>query len=118
MAYPVGGLVEAVIPGSPADLPRRLAGRSPSALREAGAAGRAELRRLGEEGRRWAERASTGITIAAATEAVYLGRRLLGTGRVTADRPNHDHRRPRSRTCGGGATAFAVDDRLGAARVK
>jgi glycosyltransferase involved in cell wall biosynthesis len=79
VAYPVGGLTEAVIPGVTGWLcceasPDALA----DALREAGAAGRPELRRRGEEGQRWAEQAFDWDRIAEQTEAVYL--RALVTG--------------------------------------
>jgi glycosyltransferase involved in cell wall biosynthesis len=71
-AYPVGGLAEAVIPGVTGWIcgepsPRALA----VVLREAGGAGRAQLRCLGEEGRRWAERTFDWDKIAEATVAVY-----------------------------------------------
>jgi glycosyltransferase involved in cell wall biosynthesis len=84
VAYPVGGLAEAVIPGvtgllcsdaSPGALAR--------ALREAGELGREELRRRGEEGRRWAETGFEWSNIAALTEAVYL-RALLGRAVTTS----------------------------------
>jgi glycosyltransferase involved in cell wall biosynthesis len=77
-AYPVGGLTEAVIPGVTGWLCRAATpGALADALREAGAAGRMELRRLGGEGRRWAERTFDWDRIAAATETVYL-RALTG----------------------------------------
>jgi glycosyltransferase involved in cell wall biosynthesis len=73
VAYPVGGLAEAVIPGVTGWLcgdpsPRALAG----VLREAGSAGRAQLRRLGEQGQRWAERTFDWDAVAEATVAVYV----------------------------------------------
>jgi glycosyltransferase involved in cell wall biosynthesis len=72
-AYPSGGLAEAVVPGVTGWMCREA---SPTALaevlREAGAAGRDELRRLGEEGRRWAEREFDWDRIAGATETVYV----------------------------------------------
>jgi glycosyltransferase involved in cell wall biosynthesis len=72
VAYPVGGLVEAVRAGATGWLcreadPAALA----DALREAGAAGRDELVRRGEEGRRWAGQAFDWDRIAEQTEAVY-----------------------------------------------
>jgi glycosyltransferase involved in cell wall biosynthesis len=73
VAYPVGGLAEAVIPGTTG----WLCG-SPSsaalaeALRDAAAAGRAELERRGQAARQWAERAFDWDRIAQATEVVYL----------------------------------------------
>jgi glycosyltransferase involved in cell wall biosynthesis len=78
VAYPVGGLVEAVIPGVTGLLCRDASPEAlASALREAGALGRSELRRLGEEGRRWARANFDWGQIAASTEAVYLSA-LLG----------------------------------------
>jgi glycosyltransferase involved in cell wall biosynthesis len=78
VAYPVGGLAEAVIPGVTGWIcsepsPRALA----AVLREAGATGHAHLRRLGEEGRRWAEREFDWDRIAEATATVYQ-RALVG----------------------------------------
>jgi glycosyltransferase involved in cell wall biosynthesis len=78
VAYPVGGLAEAVIPGVTGWIcsepsPRALA----VVLREAGAAGHAQLRRMGEEGRRWAEREFDWDGIAEATLTVYQ-RALVG----------------------------------------
>ena len=100
------GLGEAVIPGVTGWICREASPRAlAEVLHEAGAAGRAELRRMGEEGRRWAERAFDWDTIARATEAVY--RRALTRrepGRAHRDRPNHDHRR-RDSTRGGGGTS-------------
>jgi glycosyltransferase involved in cell wall biosynthesis len=72
VAYPVGGLTEAVIPGvtgwvcsepSPPALAR--------ALREIGSLGREQLRRLGPDLRRWAQERFGWDEIAKATEAVY-----------------------------------------------
>jgi glycosyltransferase involved in cell wall biosynthesis len=72
VAYPVGGLTEAVIDGQTGWLCAR---PTPSALaaglHEADAAGRDELRRRGEAGRRWASETLGWDAIAAATEAVY-----------------------------------------------
>ena len=85
-AYPVGGLTEAVIPGVTGWICRE---PTPDALadvlREAGAAGREELRRLGEEGRRWAEEAFDWDRIAELTEMVYL-RALLSGAASTNER--------------------------------
>lgn len=72
IAYPVGGLTEAVIDGETGWLcaeptPSALA----AALREADAAGQDELRRRGEAGRRWSTETLDWSAIAAATEAVY-----------------------------------------------
>jgi glycosyltransferase involved in cell wall biosynthesis len=72
VAYPVGGLPEAVIEGETGWL---CAQATPSALaavlREAESAGRDELRRRGEAGRNWAAETLDWGTIAAATETVY-----------------------------------------------
>lgn len=72
VAYPVGGLPEAVIDGETGWL---CAQATPSALaavlREAESAGREELRRRGEAGRNWAAETLDWDTIAAATETVY-----------------------------------------------
>jgi len=73
VAYPVGGLTEAVLPGATGWIcsdasPSSLA----SVLRDAAASGRGELRRRGEEARRWAEQEFDWSQIADATEAVYL----------------------------------------------
>jgi D-inositol-3-phosphate glycosyltransferase len=72
VAYPVGGLTEAVIDGETGWLCRQ---PTPSALaaalHEADAAGRDELRRRGAAGRRWASETLDWDAIAAATEAVY-----------------------------------------------
>jgi D-inositol-3-phosphate glycosyltransferase len=72
VAYRVGGLAEAVIEGETGWLcaqptPSALA----AALHEADAAGRDELRRRGEAGRRWGAETLDWSTIAAATEAIY-----------------------------------------------
>ena len=79
-AYPVGGLTEAVIPGVTGWI---CAEATPPALArvldEAGALGRAELRRLGAATRRWAEQSYDWVRIARTTEAVYL-RALGGPG--------------------------------------
>jgi len=84
VAYPVGGLVEAVIPGVTGLLCRDTSPDAlASALREAGTLGRSELRRLGEEGRRWARENFDWGQIAASTEAVYLSA-LLGRPVTTA----------------------------------
>jgi glycosyltransferase involved in cell wall biosynthesis len=78
-AYPVGGLTEAVIPGVTGWI---CAEASPGALaevlREAGEDGRAELRRRGQEGRRWAQRTFSWDRIAQETERVYLRALLAG----------------------------------------
>jgi glycosyltransferase involved in cell wall biosynthesis len=83
VAYPVGGLAEAVIPGVTGWMctepsPRALA----AVLHEAGGVGRVQLRRLGEEGRRWAERTFDWDAIAEATVAVYVS--ALVPGALTA----------------------------------
>jgi glycosyltransferase involved in cell wall biosynthesis len=72
VAYPVGGLAEAVIDGETGWLcaqptPAALA----DALSAAGEAGREELRRRGEAGRSWATETVGWSAIAAATEAIY-----------------------------------------------
>jgi glycosyltransferase involved in cell wall biosynthesis len=72
VAYAVGGLVEAVIEGETGWLcaqptPAALA----AALDDADSAGRDEMRRRGEAGRRWATETVDWIGIAAATEAIY-----------------------------------------------
>ncbi|MGA2924492.1 MAG: glycosyltransferase family 4 protein [Solirubrobacteraceae bacterium] len=72
VAYPVGGLTEAVIDGQTGwvcsqPTPAALA----AALREAAAAGRVELRRRGAEGRRWAAANFDWGSIALDTEGVY-----------------------------------------------
>jgi glycosyltransferase involved in cell wall biosynthesis len=73
VAYPVGGLVEAVIPGKTGLLCRDASPAAlVSALREAAALGRPELHRLGEEGGRWAREHFDWDRIAESTEAVYL----------------------------------------------
>jgi D-inositol-3-phosphate glycosyltransferase len=73
VAYPVGGLSEAVIPGATGWIcsdasPAALA----CALREAAELGRPELHRLGADARRWAEQKFEWSQIAEATEAVYV----------------------------------------------
>lgn len=73
VAYPVGGLTDAVLDGETGWLcaqptPSALA----DALRAADAAGRDEMRRRGEAGRRWATETVDWSGIAAATEAIYL----------------------------------------------
>lgn len=72
VAYPVGGLAEAVIEGETGWLCTR---PTPSALtaslHEADSAGRDELRRRGEAGRRWATETLDWGAIAADTEAIY-----------------------------------------------
>ncbi len=73
VAYPVGGLTEAVIDGTTGWLcaqptPAALAG----VLDDAAAAGRGECRRRGEAGHRWASAKFSWSAIAQATEAVYL----------------------------------------------
>ena len=73
VVYPVGGLVEAVVPGETGWICERPTPTALAAvLREAAAAGREELRRRGEEGRRWAARQFDWGAIAATTETVYL----------------------------------------------
>ncbi len=72
VAYPVGGLTEAVVEGQtgwlcPEPNPAALA----EVLREAADSGRDELRRRGAEGQRWASRAFAWSAIAETTEAVY-----------------------------------------------
>jgi glycosyltransferase involved in cell wall biosynthesis len=72
VAYPVGGLAEAVIEGETGWL---CAHPTPSALaavlHEADASGRDELRRRGEAARRWATETLDWNVIATATEAIY-----------------------------------------------
>jgi glycosyltransferase involved in cell wall biosynthesis len=72
VAYPVGGLVEAVLPGETGWL---CESASPDALADvlaqAAALGREELRRRGEAGREWSRRQFDWDRIAADTEAVY-----------------------------------------------
>jgi len=71
-AYPVGGLVEAVIDGESGWLCREASARALACtLLEAGLAGRPELRRRGTVARSWSERRFDWATIAQATEAVY-----------------------------------------------
>jgi glycosyltransferase involved in cell wall biosynthesis len=72
IAYPVGGLVEAVLDGESGWIcseptPAALA----EALRSAGVLGRDELRRHGERGRAWAAGRFSWTAIAESTEAVY-----------------------------------------------
>jgi glycosyltransferase involved in cell wall biosynthesis len=72
VAYPVGGLIEAVVDGETGWMcaeptPEALA----AALRDAASGGREELRRRGEAAKRWAMEAYSWSTIADATEAVY-----------------------------------------------
>lgn len=72
VAYPVGGLAEAVIEGETGWLcaeptPSALA----TALHEADSAGRDELRRRGEAGRRWATETLDWSAIATSTEGIY-----------------------------------------------
>jgi glycosyltransferase involved in cell wall biosynthesis len=73
VAYPVGGLAEAIEPGRTGWLcaeatPAALA----ASLQEIGALGRDELRRRGEDAQRWARERFGWDSIAAATEAVYI----------------------------------------------
>lgn len=73
VVYPVGGLVEAVVPGTSAFVctsasPHALA----EALRDASAVGRAELHSRGAVARDWARQRFAWDTIAEATESVYL----------------------------------------------
>lgn len=79
VAYPVGGLAEAVVDGDTGWVCREA---SPQALadvlRSAAEAGQTELRRRGAEGRRWAEREFDWDRIARETEEVYV--RALGGG--------------------------------------
>ncbi len=89
VAYPVGGLLEAVIDGSTGWIceeakPDALA----KALGEAEAAGRQELRRRGEVGRRWSTETFGWDRIAERTEAVYES--------VLAERPKKRRRKPAS----------------------
>ena len=80
VAYPVGGLTEAVLDGVTGWICREASPESlVASLRQAGDAGRIELRRMGEEGRRWAGRAFDWDWIAQRTEAVYV-RALVGRG--------------------------------------
>ena len=73
IAYPVGGLTEAVIDGETGWLCREPTPAAlTDALADAAAAGREECRRRGEEGRRWAGTTFSWSAIAEATEAVYL----------------------------------------------
>ena len=79
VAYPVGGLTEAVIAGVTGWICRDA---SPQALaevlREAAELGRAELRRRGEQGRQWAEQTFDWDRIAQQTEEVYVRALLPG----------------------------------------
>jgi glycosyltransferase involved in cell wall biosynthesis len=85
VAYPVGGLTEAVVPSVTGWICREAAPTAlADALREAARAGRGELRRLGAQARAWAEDAFDWDPIAEATEAVYL-RALLAGGRRPTD---------------------------------
>ncbi len=72
VAYPVGGLTEAVRDGQTGWL---CAGCTPAALadalHDAARVGREEMRRRGAEGRAWSERTFGWDAIAAATERVY-----------------------------------------------
>jgi D-inositol-3-phosphate glycosyltransferase len=84
VAYPVGGLNESVIDGQTGWLcaeatPAALA----AALRDAETAGREEMRRRGEAGRRWATETVGWGAIAQATEALYasVARPPQSTGR-------------------------------------
>lgn len=73
VAYPVGGLAEAVLPGVTGwlcDEPSVPA--LTAALQDAAAQGRPELRRRGEAGRQWALRQFSWSTIAESTEAAYI----------------------------------------------
>jgi glycosyltransferase involved in cell wall biosynthesis len=72
VAYPVGGLVEAVVPGSTGWIcseptPAALA----ADLRAAGELGRQQLGRMGDDARRWAAERFDWKRIAQATEVVY-----------------------------------------------
>lgn len=72
VAYPVGGLVEAVSEGETGWLCARPTPAALAvALEEADAAGRAEMRRRGEAGRLWATETLGWSAIAEATEVVY-----------------------------------------------
>jgi D-inositol-3-phosphate glycosyltransferase len=72
VAYPVGGLAEAIIDGETGWLCAQAAPSAlAAALHEADSAGREELRRRGEAGRRWATETLDWSRIAAATETVY-----------------------------------------------
>jgi glycosyltransferase involved in cell wall biosynthesis len=73
VAYPVGGLAEAIVPGRTgwvctAATPAALA----ASLDEIAALGREEARRRGEEAQRWAAERFAWDSIAEATERVYL----------------------------------------------
>jgi len=98
VAYPVGGLTEAVLPGVTGWIcseatPRALA----AALRDVGALGRGELRRAGQAARDWVEEQFDWGRIAAQTEAVYL-RALRGDGiRAGRDGTNDEAGECRSR---------------------
>jgi glycosyltransferase involved in cell wall biosynthesis len=91
VAYPVGGLAEAVIPGHTGWVcDQATPGALADVLREAAEAGRPELHRLGSEGRRWAEQAFGWDGIAEQTEAVYRQALLNGavpTGGRDGDYP-------------------------------
>jgi glycosyltransferase involved in cell wall biosynthesis len=72
-AYPVGGLAEAVVDGVTGWICREASPRAlADVLTSAAQAGRAELRRRGAEGRRWADREFDWDRIARRTEEVYL----------------------------------------------
>ena len=99
VAYPVGGLTEAIIPGMTGWICARASPDAlADALREAAAAGRKELRRRGVEGRQWARSAFDWVGIAEATEAVYM-RALLDRHRWAI----REYERSASLTKGAGA---------------
>jgi glycosyltransferase involved in cell wall biosynthesis len=85
VAYPAGGLPEAVLAGATGWICREATAPAlAEALGEAAVAGHAELRRMGENGRRWAGDMFDWDRIAAATETVYqrsLERDGVGSGR-------------------------------------
>jgi glycosyltransferase involved in cell wall biosynthesis len=85
VAYPAGGLPEAVLAGATGWICREATAPAlAEALGEAAVAGQAELRRMGENGRRWAGDKFDWDRIAAATETIYqrsLERDGVGSGR-------------------------------------
>lgn len=73
IAYPVGGLTEAVVDGTTGWLcTKPTATALQAALDDAASAGREECRRRGAAGREWASREFSWDAIAASTEAVYV----------------------------------------------
>jgi glycosyltransferase involved in cell wall biosynthesis len=72
VVYPVGGLTEAVRQGSTGWVAEEATpGALAAVLREAGEAGREQLRARGEQGRQWAEQEFDWARIAEATKDVY-----------------------------------------------